>query len=73
VIVVIGSYLVQWDTSAALGAGASVLVKYVTIAVASFVTTTILYDLLVRRTNVTRFLFGMRPLKKKPPAAPTVG
>jgi glucan biosynthesis protein C len=70
VIVVIGFYVVQWDASAALGTGASVLVKYVTIAVASFVTTTILYDLLVRRTNVTRFLFGMRPLKKKPPEAP---
>jgi len=72
VIVAIGFYVVQWDASAKLGAGASVLVKYVTIAVASFVTTTILYDLLVRRTNVTRFLFGMRPLKKKPPAAPTL-
>jgi hypothetical protein len=27
------------------------------------------YELL-KRTNITRFLFGMRPLKKKPPATP---
>ena len=60
-LVFIGFYVVQW--------GASILVKYVTIAVATFVTTTILYDLLVRRNNVMRFLFGMR-LKKKPPEAP---
>jgi glucan biosynthesis protein C len=66
VIVAIGFYVVQWDALAKLGAGASVLVKYVTIAIASFVTTTILYDLLVRRNNVTRFLFGMRPKKKRP-------
>jgi peptidoglycan/LPS O-acetylase OafA/YrhL len=59
VIVVIGFYVVQWS--------AGVSVKYVTILVASFVATVILYDLLVRRTNVTRFLFGMRPLKKKSP------
>jgi peptidoglycan/LPS O-acetylase OafA/YrhL len=71
VIVTIGFYVVQWDAAAALGEGAGVLVKYVTIAVASFVTTTVLYDLLVRRTNVTRFLFGMRPLKQKPPEAPS--
>jgi glucan biosynthesis protein C len=55
-IVVIGFYVVQWN--------ASVLVKFVTILVASLVATAVLYDLLVRRTNVTRFLFGMRPHKK---------
>jgi peptidoglycan/LPS O-acetylase OafA/YrhL len=59
VIVVIGFYVVQWS--------AGVPVKYVTILVASFVATVVLYDLLVRRANLTRFLFGMRPLKKKPP------
>jgi hypothetical protein len=47
-----------------------VLVKYVTIAIASFVTTTILYDLLVRRTNVTRFLFGMRLRKRAAKTSP---
>jgi hypothetical protein len=48
---------VQW--------AASVAVKYVLILVAAIVVTAALYELLVRRFNVTRFLFGMRP-KKKP-------
>jgi glucan biosynthesis protein C len=61
VIVIIGFYVVQWS--------AGILVKYLTILVAAVVVSTIIYDLLVKRTNVTRFLFGMR-LKKKPPEAP---
>jgi peptidoglycan/LPS O-acetylase OafA/YrhL len=61
VIVIIGFYVVQWN--------ASILVKYVTILVAALIVTTVIYDLLVKRTNVTRFLFGMR-LKKKPAEAP---
>jgi glucan biosynthesis protein C len=56
VIVIIAYYVVQWD--------ASVLAKFVTIVVTSFVTTVVLYDVLIKRTNVTRFLFGMRPKKK---------
>jgi peptidoglycan/LPS O-acetylase OafA/YrhL len=60
VIVIIGYYVVQWN--------ASVLVKFVTIVVASFVSTVALYDLLVKRTNVTRFLFGMRPKRAAAPA-----
>jgi hypothetical protein len=36
-----------------------------TILVIAVVVTMIIYDLLIKRTNVTRFLFGMR-LKKKP-------
>ena len=63
VLVAIGYYVVQWD--------ATVLVKYVTIVAATFVATTILHEVLVRRINVMRFLFGMR-LKKKPPAAPAL-
>lgn len=58
VIVAISFYVVQSD--------ASVLGKYVTIFVAAYTATILVYDLLVRRTNVTRFLFGMKPLKKKP-------
>jgi glucan biosynthesis protein C len=57
VIVIIGFYVVQWS--------AGVLPKYVTILVASVVVSFVIYDLLIKRTNVTRFLFGMR-LKKKP-------
>jgi peptidoglycan/LPS O-acetylase OafA/YrhL len=57
VIVIIGFFVVQWS--------AGILPKYVTILVAAVIVSTIIYDLLIRRTNVTRFLFGMR-LKKKP-------
>jgi glucan biosynthesis protein C len=56
VIVAIGFYVVQWS--------ADVLVKFLVIAVCSLVATIGLYDLLVRRTNVTRFLFGMKPLRR---------
>jgi glucan biosynthesis protein C len=57
IIVIIGFYVVQWQ--------AGIPVKYVTILVFSLIATTLIYDFLVKRTNVTRFLFGMR-LKKKP-------
>jgi glucan biosynthesis protein C len=56
VIVIIGFYVVQWN--------AAVVEKFVTILAASFVTTMVLYDLLVKRINVLRFLFGMRPKRK---------
>jgi glucan biosynthesis protein C len=59
VIVVIGYYVLQWGTWAGLG------VKFVTVLVVAFVATVVLYDLLVKRTNVTRFVFGMRT-KKRP-------
>ncbi|UCH19995.1 MAG: hypothetical protein JSU83_15685, partial [Deltaproteobacteria bacterium] len=43
--------------------------KYLIIAVVSFALIMVLYELLVRRFNVVRFFFGMRP-KKKPSATP---
>ena len=52
VIIIIGFYVVQWN--------AGVLVKFVAIVVASFVITTAPYNVLVKRTNITRILFGMR-------------
>jgi len=55
-IIAIGFYVVQW--------GSNVLVKYFVIVFASFVVTTLLYDLLVKRIKVLRFLFGMKPKKK---------
>jgi peptidoglycan/LPS O-acetylase OafA/YrhL len=58
VIVVIGFYVVGWAVN--------IPIKYVTILVASTAVTLIFYDLLVKRTNVTRFLFGMRLRKKSP-------
>ena len=59
VIIVLGVYVVQWN--------AGVPVKFAAISLGSLVATTAIYDLLVKRTNITRFLFGMRP-KRKPPA-----
>ena len=61
VIVVIGFFVVQWAGSLA--------VKYLLILVAAVVVTAALFELLVKRFNVTRFLFGMRPLKKAAPDA----
>ena len=52
-IVVIGFYVVQWDINS--------LAKYIVICLSSLVVTLVLYDIGVRRTRLTRFLFGMRP------------
>jgi peptidoglycan/LPS O-acetylase OafA/YrhL len=57
VIVAIGFYVVQLSTN--------ILVKYLAILIASVVATFVLYDLLVKRFNITRFLFGMRLIKKQ--------
>ena len=56
VIILIGFHVVGWN--------AGVMAKYLVIGTASFVVIVGLYDLLVRRTNLTRFLFGMRPKKR---------
>lgn len=63
VIVIIGYYVIQWNSSA-LGSGAVIGLKFLTIMFGAFVVTALVYDLLVKRTNVTRFLFGMRPKKR---------
>jgi len=52
VIVIIGYFVVQTDIAVGF--------KYVTILAASFVSTVLVYDLLIRRNNVSRFLFGMK-------------
>ncbi len=54
VIVIVGYFVVQGIESIA--------VKYFLIVIASLTMTTLLYDLAVRRTDLTRFLFGMKPL-----------
>ncbi len=55
-IAMIGLTVVQLDMD--------VLPKYIINTISAFVATVVLYEL-IKRTNVTRFLFGMR-LKKKP-------
>jgi surface polysaccharide O-acyltransferase-like enzyme len=56
IIIIIGYYVVQWSLSTAP--------KYFIVVVISFIVVEAIYELLVRRINVLRFLFGMR-LKKK--------
>ncbi len=52
VIVLLGFYVVEWPISATL--------KYLTICVASLALILAIYDVAVRRTRPTRFLFGMK-------------
>ncbi len=56
-IIIIGFYVVQWQVNA--------LVKYVVIVLGTLVTALVVYDIAVRRTWPTRFLFGLRPGKTK--------
>ena len=56
-IVVIAFFVVQWD----LEAGA----KYFIIVALAFLVVIIAYDIFIRRTNITRFLFGMKLHQKK--------
>jgi glucan biosynthesis protein C len=52
VIVVIGFYLSDWETS--------VMVKYLMLSTLSFAVIIAIYDLLIRRIKALRFLFGMK-------------
>ncbi|WP_371781321.1 acyltransferase family protein [Streptosporangium subroseum] len=52
IVVAVAYGVVGWD--------APMMVKYLVIVAASLTLTVAAYDLLVRRTRVTRFLFGMR-------------
>jgi glucan biosynthesis protein C len=52
VIVIIGFYIVQLN--------AGVWLKFITILVSSVILSTIIYELLIKRFNAVRFLFGMR-------------
>lgn len=52
VIVTIGFYIASWN--------ASVIVKYLILSTLSFAVIVSIYDLLIKRNNWLRFLFGMR-------------
>jgi surface polysaccharide O-acyltransferase-like enzyme len=62
VIVVVGFFLIEWPLD--------VLPKYLILAVVSFAIIVTVYELLIRRFNGLRFLFGLKPMKTVP-AAPT--
>jgi glucans biosynthesis protein C len=53
IVVAVAYFVVRWD--------APMIVKYLAIVAASLALTLLAYDLLVRRTPVSRALFGMRP------------
>ena len=53
VILCVGWYVIRWDLGMAL--------KYLIIAAVSIVLIMSIYELLIRRFNVMRFLYGMRP------------
>jgi len=57
VLIVLGYFIVQWPIPDAL--------KWVTILLTSFATIMVLYEYLVRRVNLLRFLFGMKPLPRR--------
>jgi hypothetical protein len=46
------------------------LLKWAVITVSTFVVCIVLYEFLVRRINLLRFLFGMKPLPKQPALQP---
>jgi peptidoglycan/LPS O-acetylase OafA/YrhL len=70
IIMGVGCFVVQWAIPD--------LLKWVIVLLVSFVFIMVLYEFLVRRFNVMRFLFGMKPLPKAPvlkpqEAPPTAG
>jgi len=60
IILAVGFSVIRWNMG--------ILPKFLIVAAISFPLILVLYELLVRRFNVVRFFFGMRP-KKKPLAA----
>jgi glucan biosynthesis protein C len=62
VLLCVGYFVVQWAIPD--------LLKWVIILTISFVLIMVVYEFLVRRYNVMRFLFGMKPLPKVPAVQP---
>lgn len=55
VLILIGFYVVQWNVG--------VMAKFWLICLASLLGTGLLYETLIRRYNLPRFLFGLKPLR----------
>ncbi|MFC2077768.1 acyltransferase family protein [Candidatus Bipolaricaulota bacterium] len=62
VILGIGWFVIQWDLH--------LVWKLIIVTVASFAVIMVLYEVLVRRFNIARFFFGMRPKKAPAQLAP---
>jgi peptidoglycan/LPS O-acetylase OafA/YrhL len=58
IILCAGWYVIRWNMG--------ILLKLLIIAAVSFALIMILYELFVRRFNIVRFFFGMRPKKSRP-------
>jgi hypothetical protein len=52
VIVILAFYVVQWQSGA--------LLKFLVISLSALAITLLLYEFVIRRTRLTRFLFGMK-------------
>ena len=61
VIVIVGYFVVQWNAGA--------VPKFLAVCAIALVLTVLLYDLIVRRVNVIRFLFGLKPKVRRMKAA----
>jgi len=59
IIVIIAFFVVQWDIS--------VVTKYIVILLMAFITTITTFDIFVKRTKTSRFLFGMKIIPKIKP------
>ena len=57
VIIVLGYYVIDWGLSAAL--------EYLIIVSATFISCILLYELLIKRVNALRLLFGLKILKSQ--------
>ena len=57
IIIVIAFFVVQWEIN--------VGIKYLAIIIPAFLVTVLAYDIVVKRTNITRLLFGMKFKSKK--------
>ncbi len=53
IIVTIGFYLISWDVP--------VLLKYLVLSTTSFAAIVLIYEWIIRRMNLLRYLFGMKP------------
>lgn len=63
-IICIGYFVVRWPIPD--------LLKFVIITSSSFITIMGIYEILIRRINVMRFLFGMKLLPKKSVEVPAM-
>ncbi len=57
IIVTIGFYMISWDLPA--------LLKYLILSTASFAVIVFIYEYVIKRLNILRFLFGLKPMKIK--------